>query len=260
MLAYLNAHVLAIVFGLLGNIISFLVFLAPIPTFYKIYRKKSSEGYQAIPYMVALFSAALLLYYAFLKTNAFMIITINAFGCFIELTYLAVYLLYAPTSSKISTIKCILLFNIGGIGAVMVCSLLFVKDRQTRVEVVGWICAVINLAVFAAPLSIMRKVIRTKSVEYMPFGLSFFLTLCATAWFFYGFFVNDFYIAVPNIAGFLLGIAQMILYCVYKDSDKPLDKDRTRKPNKKSTDREDHEVEVIVCDNHPQQQQHQQHQ
>nr|XP_043620151.1 bidirectional sugar transporter NEC1-like [Erigeron canadensis] len=230
-----------------GNIISFLVFLAPLPTFYKIYRKKSSEGYQAIPYMVALFSAALLLYYAFLKTNAYMIISINGFGCFIELIYLAVYLFYAPKTSKISTIKYISIFNVGGLGTVMILSMLFVKGQE-RVELVGWTCAVINLAVFAAPLSIMRTVIRTKSVEYMPFMLSFFLTLCATAWFFYGFFVNDYFIAVPNIAGFLFGIAQMILYCVYKDCNKQNGKDQTQKPNKKSTDQDHFELEVVVGD------------
>ncbi|XP_071687859.1 bidirectional sugar transporter NEC1-like [Rutidosis leptorrhynchoides] len=253
MVAFMNAHILAFVFGLLGNIISFLVFLAPMPTFYKIYRKKSSEGYHAIPYMVALFSAALLLYYAFLKTNAYMIVSINGFGCFIEISYLSLYIFYAPKSSKISTITFISIFNIGGLGIVMLLSLLLAKGRQQRVELVGWICAVINLAVFAAPLSIMRRVIRTKSVEYMPFMLSFFLTLCATTWFFYGFFVNDYFIAVPNIAGFLFGIAQMTLYCVYKDSNKKNRLDQTEKPNRKSQDQvqEDHiELEEVVCEAH----------
>ncbi|KAL4571008.1 hypothetical protein LXL04_017758 [Taraxacum kok-saghyz] len=249
MLAYLNAHIMAFVFGLLGNIIAFLVFLAPMPTFYTIYRKKSSEGYQAIPYMVALFSAALLLYYAFLKTNAYMIVSINGFGCVIEIAYLAVYIFYAPKSLKISTIKLISIFNIGGLGIVMAVSILLAKGPK-RVALVGWICAVINLAVFAAPLSIMRKVIRTKSVEYMPFMLSFFLTLTAIAWFFYGFFENDYYIAVPNIAGFLFGITQMILYCVYKDSKKQTGQDRSTKPNGKGTGQEEFDVEVVVYNNH----------
>lgn len=43
---------------------------------------------------------------------------------------------------------------------------------------------------------LQRRVIKTKSVEYMPFSLSFFLTLCATMWFFYGLFVKDMVIAV----------------------------------------------------------------
>jgi uncharacterized protein with PQ loop repeat len=39
-------------------------------------------------------------------------------------------------------------------------------------------------------------VIKTKSAEYMPFSLSFFLTLSAVAWFFYGLFTKDIYVTV----------------------------------------------------------------
>ncbi|ESW11168.1 hypothetical protein PHAVU_008G007600 [Phaseolus vulgaris] len=212
-------HEMVLIFGLLGNIVSFLVFLAPLPTFYKIYKNKSSEGFQSIPYVVALLSALLLLYYGFIKTNALLIVTINCIGCVIEVTYLAMYIIYAHKKQKISTLVMILIADVGGFGLTMLISTFAVKGIA-RVHAVGWICAIFNIAVFAAPLSIMRKVIKTKSVEYMPFSLSLFLTLCATMWFFYGLFDKDEFIMLPNVLGFLFGISQMILYIIYKNVGK----------------------------------------
>ncbi|CAI0547723.1 unnamed protein product [Linum tenue] len=213
----LNHAQLALIFGLLGNIISFMVFLAPLPTFYTIcYKKKSSTGFHSIPYLTALMSAMLLLYYGFLKTNATLIITINAIGCVVEVIYLSLYLLYSPKKELMFTLK-VLLSSLGAYGLMMLVTV-FLVHGSARVNAVGWICAAFNIAVFASPLSVVRNVIKTKSVEYMPFSLSVFLTLCATAWFFYGLLVNDYYIALPNVLGFLFGVAQMVLYFVYKDS------------------------------------------
>lgn len=210
-------HHLASIFGIFGNVVSFLVYLAPIPTFYRIYKRKSTEGFQSIPYSVALFSAMLLLYYALLKTeNGLMIITINSVGCAIEATYLTLFIIYATREAKVFTMKLLVLFNVGALGLIIAVTHLSLAGHL-RVTVVGWICAVFSLCVFAAPLSIMRLVIRTKSVEYMPFSLSFSLTICAVMWFFYGFLIHDYYIATPNILGFLFGLAQMILYVIYKD-------------------------------------------
>ncbi|KAI3777683.1 hypothetical protein L1987_47484 [Smallanthus sonchifolius] len=102
------AH-LTLAFGLLGNIVSFMVFLSPIPTFYKVYKKKSTEGFQSAPYVVGLFSAMLWIYYALLKTNVLLLITINSFGCVIETVYIVFFLFYAPKKARMESLKLIIL-------------------------------------------------------------------------------------------------------------------------------------------------------
>ncbi|XP_059436161.1 bidirectional sugar transporter SWEET14-like [Corylus avellana] len=217
-MAFNHADQLSFVFGLLGTIVSFLVFLAPLPTFYRIYKKKSTEGFDSLPYSVALFSATLTFYYAFLKTNALMLIIINSIGFAIESIYLVVYMIYTPGRAKIYTAKLLILFNIGFLGLIILSTSLIIRESHLRLTAVGWICAIFSVCVYAAPLSVMKLVITTKSVEFMPLSLSFSLTICAIMWFFYGLLIKDFFVATPNILGFTFGTAQMILYIIYKDS------------------------------------------
>lgn len=216
-------HPLVFTFGLLGNIISFMVFLAPVPTFIRIYKKKSTEGFQSVPYVVAIFSCLLWIYYALLKGNSVLLITINAAGVFIETLYIAVYITYAPKQAKIQTLKLLLLLVFGGFcSIVLICHYLVKGD--VRLQVYGWICVAISISVFAAPLSIMRLVIRTKSVEYMTFNLSLCLTLTAVIWFMYGMLQKDLYVTLPNVVGFVFGVAQMALYGIYRRYDKEAQK------------------------------------
>ncbi|KAE8657155.1 Bidirectional sugar transporter SWEET14 [Hibiscus syriacus] len=206
------------IFGILGNAVSFMVSLAPLPAFYQIYKKKTSEGFQSIPYVVSLFSAMLWIYYALLKKDAMFLITINTFCIFIQTFYIVTYFYYGPKKEKIVTVKLMLLFNVFGFGVVFLST--FFLNPSIRLIVLGYICMAFSLAVFAAPLAIVRKVIKTKSVEFMPFTLSVFLTLGAVMWFFYGLFLKDMNIAVPNILGFIFGVLQMILYAVYRNHPK----------------------------------------
>ncbi|KAL9243379.1 hypothetical protein vseg_017273 [Gypsophila vaccaria] len=210
------------IFGVLGNTISFMVFLSPIPTFYRIYKQKSTEEFQSIPYVVAFFSAILWLFYAYIKTDVIFLVTINVFGVFIETIYLGIFLTYANKQTRINTMKTLFLFNVFGFGVIVFMTLVIAKTTTARLTILGWICLVFSFAVFVAPLGVMRKVIRTKSVKYMPFFLSFFLTISAVVWFFYGLCKRDYYVAVPNVLGFSFGILQMVLYAIYRNA-KPVD-------------------------------------
>ncbi|KMT10958.1 hypothetical protein BVRB_5g112910 [Beta vulgaris subsp. vulgaris] len=211
-------HPWVFAFGLLGNVISFMVFLAPLPTFIRVYKKKSTEGFQSVPYVVAIFSAMLWIYYALLKGNSVLLITINVAGVIIETIYVAIYITYAPRQARISTLKLLLFMNFCGFCTIVLFCHYLVK-AENRLQVFGWICVAFSISVFAAPLSVMRTVISTKSVEYMPINLSISLTLTATIWFLYGFVQKDLYITLPNVVGFMFGVAQMGLYSIYRKYD-----------------------------------------
>ncbi|KAL6505081.1 Bidirectional sugar transporter sweet14 [Orobanche gracilis] len=118
-MAISSPSTIAYAFGILGNIVSFLVYLAPVPTFYRIFKKKSTEGFQAVPYAVALFSAMIYLYYAFLKQNEIILITINSVGFVMEITYLTIYMIYATKISRVFTTKLLLVFNVSSLGFIV---------------------------------------------------------------------------------------------------------------------------------------------
>ncbi|OEL24662.1 Bidirectional sugar transporter SWEET11 [Dichanthelium oligosanthes] len=208
-------HPWASAFGILGNIVSFLVFLAPTPTFLRVYRKKSTEGFSSVPYVVALFSCTLWILYALVKDNSRPLLTINAFGCLVESVYILLYLVYAPRSARLRALASFFLLNVAAFSLVVVVTVVLVAEPH-RVKVLGSICLAFSMAVFVAPMSVIFVVIRTKSAEFMPFSLSFFLTLSAVTWFFYGLFTKDVYVTLPNVGGFFFGCVQMILYFCYR--------------------------------------------
>ncbi|KAK3120448.1 hypothetical protein QOZ80_9AG0687780 [Eleusine coracana subsp. coracana] len=210
-------HPWAFAFGLLGNIISFMTYLAPLPTFYRIYKNKSTQGFQSVPYVVALFSAMLWIYYALIKSDECLLITINSAGCIIETIYIVVYLVYAPKKSKMFTAKILLLLNVGVFGLILLLTLLLAVGEK-RVVLLGWVCVGFSVSVFVAPLSIIRQVVQTRSVEFMPFSLSLSLTMSAVVWFLYGLFIKDKYVALPNVIGFSFGVVQMGLYAFYRNA------------------------------------------
>ncbi|KAB5529199.1 hypothetical protein DKX38_019280 [Salix brachista] len=184
-------------------------------TFWGVVKKKSTENYKGVPYIITLLSTSLWTFYGIIKPDG-LVVSVNGVGAIFQFIYATLFLIYAPKNTKIMMAKLVAILNVGFLGAVIVVALLAIHGNL-RITFVGILCAALTIGMYAAPLSAMKRVVETKSVEYMPFLLSFFLFLNGGVWSIYSVLVKDFYIGVPNAVGFVLGSAQLILYLMYKN-------------------------------------------
>ncbi|KAI9079452.1 hypothetical protein K1719_038534 [Acacia pycnantha] len=189
------------------------------PTFYLIYKKKTAEGFHSYPHVVALFSCTLWIYDALVKNNAtfsFLMTNINSFGIVVEVIYLSIFLFYAPKKLKLVTIKLLLLLNVFGFGA-MLLSILYLSHGNTRYQILQWTRLVVNISVFEESDKDEECGIHAINSLHVPDSQSCYM------WFFYGLFLKDYFIALPNTLGFLFGILQMVLYLKYRNAEAVVD-------------------------------------
>ncbi|CAL4922565.1 unnamed protein product [Urochloa decumbens] len=203
------------VVGIIGNVISILVFASPIKTFRRIVRNKSTEDFRWLPYVTTLLSTSLWTFYGLLKPGGLLVVTVNGAGAALEAAYVTLYLIYAPRETKAKMVKLVLAVNVGFLAAVVLVTLTALHGGA-RLLAVGLLCVALTIGMYAAPMGAMRTVVKTRSVEYMPFSLSFFLFLNGGVWSVYSVLVKDYFIGVPNAIGFVLGTAQLVLYMAYR--------------------------------------------
>ncbi|XP_031407051.1 bidirectional sugar transporter SWEET2-like isoform X2 [Punica granatum] len=88
------------------------------------------------------------------------------------------------------------------------------------VNAMGAAFQLVYIILFTACADKAKKnlVIRTRSVEFMPFYLSLSTFLMSTSFLMYGILNGDIFVFLPNGIGTLLGMTQLLLYCYYKSS------------------------------------------
>ncbi|GLT83790.1 hypothetical protein SLE2022_020610 [Rubroshorea leprosula] len=202
--------------GIIGNVISILLFLSPSPTFINIFKQKSVEEFKADPYVATLQNCMVWIFYGlpFVHPDSLLVITINSIGLGIELLYLTIFIIYAPWTKR-RRIFLYLVIEVIFTAIVVFVTLYFFHTTKTRTMFVGILCIIFNVAMYASPLTVMTLVIKTKSVKYMPFPLSLANLLNGIIWVIYAVLKFDLYILIPNALGTLSGMVQIILYATY---------------------------------------------
>ncbi|MED6109943.1 hypothetical protein PIB30_038367 [Stylosanthes scabra] len=213
------SETLRLIVAVVGNAASVALYAAPTVTFKRVIRKKSTEDFSCIPYIIGLFNCLLFTWYGLpivsYKWENFPLVTVNGVGIVLELSYVLIYFWFASSKGKVKvamvTIPVLLLFCI----AAAVSAFAF-HDTHQRKLLIGSIGLGVSVAMYASPLVAMKQVIKTKSVEFMPLPLSLCSFLAGSLWMTYGLMIRDIFVAGPSVVGVPLAILQLVLHCKYR--------------------------------------------
>ncbi|KAH7545085.1 bidirectional sugar transporter SWEET2a isoform X2 [Ziziphus jujuba] len=204
--------------GIAGNLFAFVLFLSPLPTFRRIIRNQSTEQFSGLPYVYALLNCLICFWYGspFVSPGVILVATVNSIGAFFQSIYLSIFILYAERAIKLRMTG--LLLAAFALFAIIVFVSMRMFDVDERQIFVGYLSVVSLISMFASPLFIIELVIKTRSVEFMPFYLSLSTFLMSLSFSLYGMFKYDPFIYVPNGIGTVLGLVQLILYYYFSSS------------------------------------------
>ncbi|CAM8947324.1 unnamed protein product [Rhodiola kirilowii] len=99
-----SAHTARSIVGIIGNVISFGLFLSPCPTFWRIWKKKSVEEFKPDPYLATVMNCLFWIFYGlpFVHPDSTLVVTINSVGLAMELFYLAIFYIYGDNKKRAS--------------------------------------------------------------------------------------------------------------------------------------------------------------
>ncbi|XP_004233011.1 bidirectional sugar transporter SWEET2a [Solanum lycopersicum] len=205
--------------GIAGNLFAFVLFVSPIPTFRRIIRSKSTEQFSGLPYIYTLLNCLICLWYGtpIVSPGIILVFTVNSIGAVFQLVYITIFIIHAEGSKKLKMLGLVL--GVFAVFAAVVAISLTLFEPSSRQTFVGYLSVFSLICMFASPLFIINLVIKTKSVEYMPFYLSLATFLMSLSFFAYGMCKNDPFISVPNGIGGVLGVTQLVLYFRYSNSE-----------------------------------------
>ncbi|ALC42194.1 slv [Drosophila busckii] len=177
----------------------------------KYIQKKSTGDSSGLPFICGFLSCSFWLRYGVL-TNEQSVVTVNIIGSTLFLIYTMIY--YVFTVNKRGYVK-----QFGIVLAILIGVIIFTNtledEPEKMIRITGFVCCVVTVCFFAAPLTKLVHVVRVKNSESLPLPLiatSFFVSL---QWVIYGVLISDTFIQIPNFLGCVLSLMQLGLFVLY---------------------------------------------
>ncbi|CAI5993011.1 unnamed protein product, partial [Closterium sp. NIES-65] len=172
------------------------LYIAPLPTFIDIFKKRSADKHSSAPYLCGLLSSFVwTIYGSPAVANAFSVFVISILGLLFNGSYCLIFYLFSTEHKRFigAAITSIVLC-----AATMASLAVSVIPAPVRPLVFGLSGDCTSTASFAAPLTAVAQMIQTRSVEFFPIQLCAVSLVHTIVWTAYGASTSDIFVAAPN--------------------------------------------------------------
>ncbi|XP_020269224.1 bidirectional sugar transporter SWEET7b-like [Asparagus officinalis] len=200
--------------GLVGSFFSLALFLAPAPTILDIVANRAVEDYSPWPYFATFINCLLWFFYRlpFVHPGSFLVLPVNMFGVLLQLIYIVVFILCANNPNQRRTLIAIFILELMFFVLVVVLVLSCVRSQETRSTIVGILCIIFGILMYASPLSALISVTRTENLSYMPLMPSLTNLANGICWTIYYSIKFSLYMVIPSAIGIVISVFELIIY------------------------------------------------
>ncbi|KAK1404772.1 Bidirectional sugar transporter SWEET [Heracleum sosnowskyi] len=211
-----DTEIIGTVVGIIGNVISFGLFVLAVPSLYRILKNKSVKGVRPEYRLAMIMSCVFWVFYGIpsIHPRHIHVTTAYGIGLAIELAYLILILLYADDNKQRMYVGCLFLIELVAISLVIGLVIRLSPTAEIRRKLVELFCLLSGVLVSGAEGLCMGDMIIAKSVEYVEHRIVLGKFLYAICWTIYALlrFDSDVVFLSLNIAGVLWGVLQLKLY------------------------------------------------
>ena len=127
------------------------------------------EQYSAAPYLATLINCMVWTLYGLpmVHPHSLLVVTINGTGCVIEIIYITLFLIYSDRTKRLKVFLWLLLELIF-ITLLTLVSLTLIHTVKKRSAIVGTICMLFNVTMYASPLSVMVSDVSNYNFKSKP--------------------------------------------------------------------------------------------
>jgi len=198
--------------GSAATICTIVQFLVGIQVCLGFYRAKSTGDSSILTFLVGMVMTFVWFQYGRLVNDS-TLQTVNATGLVLQTIY--VFCFYTITSHKLQTGKKIFLTLVflSMVG-------MYVKTEEDMGSAqlrVGWLGASMSVAYCSAPLASIQQVCRSRSTKCLPFYLILATFVVTGLWTTYGWIIEDRFVWVPNMMGWMAAAFQLCLFRYFPD-------------------------------------------
>lgn len=119
------------------------------------------EQYSPVPYLATLINCMMWTLYGLpmVHPGSLLVVTINGSGVVIELVYIILFLIYADGKKKRLKVLLVMLVEVIFVALLALLVLTLAHTFRRRSAIVGTVCILFNIMMYASPLTVMVSII-----------------------------------------------------------------------------------------------------